>query len=333
MKKILLLTASVFIAHLCAYTQPGNVLGNVITKLKVLSNDKMIEKAYLQFDKPYYAAGDTVYYKAYVMLGERNNLSKSSGILYVDLIDPANSIINTEMLQLANGLAWGDFALPPGLGKGNYRVRAYTRYMLNAPQYFFDKTIPIGSIGNSAASSNTNTTQALKADIQFFPEGGNLMEDMASKVAFKAIGTNGLGIGVKGVVIDNTNAQVAEFAATHLGMGSFNLIPEAGKTYKAKVTFADGTQDVVNLPAPELKGIALAVKDTLDKVFVEIRCNKAYFKDNINKDINLVMYDSGVLSSANAKLDSRDLQISLAKEQFPSGVLQITLFSETGEPL
>ncbi|MBS1526848.1 MAG: TonB-dependent receptor plug domain-containing protein [Bacteroidetes bacterium] len=333
MKKVLLLIASVFIAHLCAYTQPGNVLGNVITKLKVLSNDKTIEKAYLQFDKPYYAAGDTMYYKAYVMLGERNNLSKSSGILYVDLIDPDNNIINTEMLQLAGGVAWGDFALPAGLGKGNYRVRAYTRYMLNTPEYFFDKTIPVGSIGNSSANSTTNTTQALKADIQFFPEGGNLMEDMGSKVAFKAVGTNGLGIGVKGAVVDNTNTQVAEFAATHLGMGSFRMIPEAGKTYRAKVTFADGTQSIVDLPAPQAKGIAIAVKDTLDKVFIEIRCNKAYFKDNINKDINLVMYDSGVLSSANAKLDSRDLQLSLAKEQFPSGVLQVTLFSETGEPM
>ncbi|MGZ3928098.1 MAG: hypothetical protein ACXVJG_14180, partial [Mucilaginibacter sp.] len=336
MKKIFYLIALfATCCSLTAYCQnDNNFLKNAVAGLKTLSGDHIIEKAYLHFDKPYYAAGDTMYFKAYVTLGEHHDLSKASAILYADLIGPDNAIVNSIKLQLNNGVSWGDFALPDTLHKGNYRVRAYTRYMQNDIDYFFDQTVPIGSIINTRiAESSTASTQTSKADLQFFPEGGELVTALVSKVAFKAIGTNGLGVNVKGVVVDNTNNQVATFVSTHLGMGSFYLQPEEGKTYKAKVTFADGTQNTFDLPAAVSKGIVLAVKDTLNKISLEIRSNKAYFQENLNKDINLVIYAGGLVSSVNTKLDSRRLSMNIPNTQFPSGIVQITLFSQSGEPL
>ena len=318
-----------------AYCQNGNtVLQNAVTGLKTLSTDHIIEKAYLHFDKPYYAASDTIYFKAYVTLGERHDLSKASGILYVDLINPKNVIANSIKLQLINGLAWGDFALPDTLQKGNYRVRAYTKYMQNSPDYFFDQTIPIGSIVNKGISENSpRSAKVQKGDIQFFPEGGELVTSLVSKVAFKAIGANGAGTNVKGVIVDNANKEVTKFASTHLGMGVFMLEAEEGKTYKAKVTFADGTQNTVDLPAPMSKGIVLMATDTLDKISLEIRSNKAYFTENINKDLNLVIYCGGLVSTVSTKLDSRRLNMDIPHSQFASGIVKITLFSQNGEPL
>lgn len=333
MKKVYYLLA-LFVLGLnsAAFSQgTGTVLQNIVAKLKTLSTDHVIEKAYLHFDKPYYATGDTMYFKAYVTLGENHGLSKASTILHVDLINPSNVIIRTIRLQLNNGVAWGDFALPDTLQAGAYKVRAFTRYMQNAPEYFFNKFITIGANGSSAGIAATQ--QKAKADIQFFPEGGNMINYLVSKVAFKAIGTNGMGIGAKGVIIDNTNVQVATFVSNSLGMGSFYIMPEDGKTYKAKVTFANGTQSTIDLPAAAAKGITLQVKDTLNNVAVEIRCNKPYFAENQNKDVNLVIYSGGLVSSVNTKMDNRRMGINIPKGQFSSGIMQITLFSQEGEPL
>lgn len=329
---ILLLTGGF---SLTAYCQTDNsVLSNVISKLKTLSTDHIIEKAYLHFDKPYYAAGDTMYYKAYVTLGENHELSKRSGILYVDLIDPAGKISRSEKLQLAGGVAWGDFTLARSLPKGNYRVRAYTKYMENnGTEYFFDKKIPIGSVTDGPAAADNTAGQAQKADIQFFPESGSLITGVQSKVAFKAIGPDGLGVNVKGTIIDNSNTEVAKFESAHLGMGSFFMAPEADKTYKAKVTYANGSQAVVDLPKPEAKGIMLAVIDSANKFTVEIVTNKAYFQENLNKDLNLLIYAGGMVNSVKTKLDNRILGLDVKKDQFPAGVTQVTLFSQTGEPL
>ncbi len=336
MKRIIYAIVLLFACFtLNAYGQEDNsVTRNAVAGLKTLSADHIIEKAYLHFDKPYYAAGDTIYFKAYVVLGEHFDLSKASLVLHVDLIDPNNAIINSIKLQLTNGVGWGDFALPFAFPKGNYRVRAYTRYMQNDPDYFFDQTIPIGSVMNSSLAANSaNQVQTAKADLQFFPEGGELIDAMVSKVAFKAIGTNGMGVNVKGIVVDNTNSQVTTFASSHLGMGTFYIAPEEGKTYKAKVSFADGTQSTFDLPAPVNKGITLAVKDTLDKLSIEIRTNKAYFQENLNKNISLVIYSSGLVNTVNTKLDNRRLSMDIPNSQFPSGIVQVTLFSQTGEPL
>jgi hypothetical protein len=55
--------------------------------------------------------------------------------------------------------------------------------------------------------------------VQFFPEGGELIIGVRSKVAFKAVNSNGLGIDVKGTVTDNEGTVVANLASQHLGMG------------------------------------------------------------------------------------------------------------------
>ncbi|MDB5134510.1 MAG: hypothetical protein JWP37_1113 [Mucilaginibacter sp.] len=317
-----------------SYSQDNGVLQNIISKLKPLSAEHIIEKAYLHFDKPYYAVGDTMYFKAYLTLGERHNLSKASGIMYVDLINPANAVSNSIKLQIIDGVGWGDFVLADSLQKGNYRVRAYTKYMQNDADYFFDQNIPVGSIGSTHASAgSTVTAQAAKADIQFFPEGGELVSGLISKVAFKSIGANGLGVNVKGVITDNANIEVSKFSSSHLGMGTFYFEPEEGKTYKAKVTYADGTQNTVDLPKALSKGIVLVITDSLNKMSVEIHCNKAYLQENLNKDVNLLLYSGGFVSSVNTKLDSRVLSMDVLNSKFATGIVQVTLFSQTGEPL
>ena len=67
--------------------------------LKALLTDHIIEKAYLQFDRPYpfYVAGENIYFKAYVTMGERHEPSSISTILHIDLISNSNSsILQTE---------------------------------------------------------------------------------------------------------------------------------------------------------------------------------------------------------------------------------------------
>ena len=69
-----------------------------------LSQQPVIEKAYLHLDKPYYAAGDDIWFKAYVTAGSRHKLSAVSGVLNVELINAANRIEQSVKLPLASGL-------------------------------------------------------------------------------------------------------------------------------------------------------------------------------------------------------------------------------------
>jgi TonB-dependent Receptor Plug Domain len=327
-----------FACYSMAFGQGNAPITKAVEQLKTFSSTHITEKAYLHFDKPYYAAGDTIYFKAYLTLGEKHELGNLSGLLHVDLINTNNKIDQSLKLQLANGVAWGDFALPDSLPKGNYRVRAYTRWMRNnGDENYFDQPIPVGSILNSKVSESGGSGKKIvstKPDIQFFPEGGEMVTGISSKIAFKAVGTNGFGVNVKGIITDNENKEVATFASVHTGMGYFYLNPEEGKIYKAKITYADGSQDIADLPKFAEKGIVLSVNnDSVPKASVRISASKTYFQENKNKEYSLVILSAGIATTVPCTLDSNIISLDILKRHLHTGIATVTLFSPAGEPL
>ncbi|HSZ35051.1 MAG TPA: MG2 domain-containing protein, partial [Puia sp.] len=142
MKRLLLFFSFNLCLNFAASGQSDNYERNVVDKLKNYFSMYDPEKAYLQFDRPYYTAGDTIYFKAYLTRGGHHELSDLSGVLHVEFINSNNKIEQSIKLRLDSGICWGDFALPDSLLPGNYRVRAYTQWMLNQGEtHFFYQNI------------------------------------------------------------------------------------------------------------------------------------------------------------------------------------------------
>ena len=131
----------------------------LIKKLSDYNEEHPKEKVHLHLDKPYYAIGDNIWFKAYVTDNSTNQLSKISNILYVELINENDSVKRQVKLPMESGLSWGDFKLTDTLPEGNYRIRAYTQWMRNAgPDFFFDKTIKIGNAWANKVLTSTKYT-------------------------------------------------------------------------------------------------------------------------------------------------------------------------------
>ena len=309
---------------------------DITAKLKAYTEKHPIEKVYLHFDKPYYAAGDTIYFKGYITLGQRHSPSVLSGVLHVDLVNTANKIDKSIKLQIVNGVTWGDFALPDSLPAGNYRVRAYTQWMRNeGPDAFFEKTIPVGNTHDKQVPEyNTAKNGQAKPDLQFFPEGGILIAGLPSKVAYKAIGVFGTSVGVKGEIVDNTGKTVVSFNSSHRGMGYFSFVPEDGKSYKAEVIYADGSKDEISLPQAEISGIGLRVNnDSIQKATLTIEANKNYYHANKGKAYSILIWSGGYAATVNCKLDSPIISMDIIKRRLFTGIARITLLSADAQAL
>jgi hypothetical protein len=178
-------------------------------------------------------------------------------------------------------------------------------------------------------------TAVATADVQFFPEGGNMVSGVRAKVAFKAINPDGLGTDVKGTVTDNAGTAVAEIKSQHLGMGSFVFTPEDGKIYKANVTFADGSQSSFELPKPQSSGVSLAAyNNNADTLSIKVTANDAFFTQNKGKSIYIVGQTAGyVCFAAQTILQSPVFSAAILKSKFPTGIAQLTLFAANGAPL
>lgn len=159
----------------------GDPFDLLLERMKVFNQKYAQEKVYLHLDKPYYAIGDDIWFKAYVINTETLEASDLSKILYVDLINERDSLKKQLRLPLGTGVTWGDFKLPDSLREGNYRIRAYTQWMRNAgPEFFFDKTIKIGNSWANTVFTNTsytfskeNTAERVAADITFSNKEGS----------------------------------------------------------------------------------------------------------------------------------------------------------------
>lgn len=172
-------------------------------------------------------------------------------------------------------------------------------------------------------------------DVQFFPEGGELVSDLPTQVAFKAIRSDGLGIEIKGDIVDAAGNTIASLSSEHLGMGKFTFIPQVNGVYFANINFSDGTKGTFQLPAVKAEGISLAVdnSDPLNLKF-KINANPAYLKKNFNKGFYIVGRSGGVVYyAAQSVLRNQVHTGSVPKSNFPSGIAQLSILSTTGKVL
>ncbi len=172
-------------------------------------------------------------------------------------------------------------------------------------------------------------------DLQFFAEGGELISGIRSVVAFKAINANGLGIDVTGTIVDDAGKSAGDVKSQNLGMGKLVMVPEAGKTYTANVTFADGSKGSYELPRVQISGINLAVS-LLDpqNVTLKIAANDAFFQKYQGQQFYIIAQSGGIVYyAAKSALTNQLYTALIPKSKFPTGIVQFTLFAATGNPV
>ena len=112
------------------------------------------EKVYLQTDKPYYSAGEDIWFKGYLVNASTNEPISRSKFIYVELIDKADSVISRVKIQKDSLGFAGNIKLKPELPSGTYSLRAYTFWMQNVSNdFFFSKNIFIGNFIDDNVSS------------------------------------------------------------------------------------------------------------------------------------------------------------------------------------
>jgi len=306
------------------------------------------EKVYLHTDRDFYASGDDIWFKAYLVNGESNYPTYTSNNLYVDLISPDSKIMSRVIIRLDSGMGHGDFKLRDSIPGGIYRLRAYTSWMRNFGDHFiFDKQITVNSVAGIKATSpvvskkrpkkktdSEEDTVTNTCRISFFPEGGSLVQGIMGVVGFKAEDGLGKGVKVSGSVVAMSGEAVGQFASTDAGLGSFTMMPIAGATYQVRGRYANGEEFAVDLPEVLTEGYALHIKNT-DPAYVQVTvsANQPMFDQHKGKSLTLVA-KHGDKTYFDVKFTLTDLQasINIPKAKFPAGVTSIILSDELMRP-
>nr|WP_321245239.1 hypothetical protein [uncultured Psychroserpens sp.] len=168
-------------------------------------------------------------------------------------------------------------------------------------------------------------------DLQFFPEGGKLLNGLSTKIAFKAIGTDGKSIEVEGEIIDDFNQTVTTFKSNSLGMGSFTIDdPKLSKTYKAKLTYGSKKlRKEVFLPKVKSSGYALSVIEKANVIFIKASHTGEETKAIILKGVcrGFTYFNKEAII-----IDGKYIY-AIPKKSFPDGIVAFKLFKDDMQPI
>jgi hypothetical protein len=316
-------------------TRSGNLLPD--TQSLAVDSLQAIEKVYLHTDRTYYYPGDDLWFKAYLINAFDRSLSDISRNLHVELISPSEEIISSKIVRIDGGLGNGDFRLPVNLSSGRYRLRAYTNYMRNfSDKIFFNKEIDILKPSDSNVKpSGPGKTDPGHIDLSFFPEGGSLVDNVSSLVAFKAVDETGKGCDVSGTVYSSSGELVTMFRSSYLGMGLFALKPLQGSRYYAIVKSPDDKETRFEIPGSSSSGVTLSASVINDKeLSVIVRTNEQTLPLLRDRDLVLaVSIRKEMIKTTILRINSLSNNLILPTGDLPDGIIMLTLTSPSDLPL
>jgi hypothetical protein len=251
------------IGILCVFVTGFTIAQTVVTDELVQQFDKyrkagLQEKIYVHTDKNFYVAGEIIWLKLYNVDAAFNKPIDISKVAYTEILDSKNKPVLQAKIALEKGSGNGSLFIPVDVPSGNYKLRAYTNWMKNfGASYFFEKTITVINTQEITELPKQKTPE--KYTVQFFPEGGQLVSGLQSKVAFIITSKDGKGVSAEGIIKDNQNNTVAQFATIQNGMGNFMLKPISSNTYTAEIRLKNGTNISQVLPTVNIIGYVMAV--------------------------------------------------------------------------
>ncbi|MDR2909958.1 MAG: hypothetical protein LBV47_01120 [Bacteroidales bacterium] len=313
------------------------------------------EKVYLHFDNTSYYQGDNIWFKCYVVTSGQHQLSPWSKTLYVELLSPGGETIDRRILKIENGQCHGEFTLNQlTFYSGFYEVRAYTKYMLNfGDDVIFSRLLPVfdkpniegdfeeknmlsyGRFGpdNGGRPMKREYPAREKAvNLRFFPEGGNLIRNVESRVAFEATDEAGNPVEVAGVVINAAGQELSKIVTMHEGRGVFTYTPNETTGKKGDVAEIEysGKKYRFDLPAGLPNGVLMEVDNLsyTDSIGITLRKNEG----TLSEMLGVAVLNGGKLQNyCFVWIEENQESFKMDKARLPAGVSQIVLFNSKGE--
>ncbi|AMR28408.1 hypothetical protein A0257_15795 [Hymenobacter psoromatis] len=290
----------------------------------------LVEQLFVHLDRPAYAAGETMWLKIYAVDGTRHQPLALSKIAYVEVLNAQQQPVLQAKLALSRATGHGSLNLPADLPTGSYVVRAYTSWMRNfSPDYYFH--CPVTIINTARPAGLAAHPAAASYDVQFFPEGGQLVRGLRSRVGLRVVNPAGRGVAATGTVHDAQGQPVATFETLKFGLSNFDFTPLADASYTATVQLATGQVVKIPLPAARESGYVLHLADA-DAGHLRLTVQAQGSTLPPGQVAVLAHAGQRIVASAHSALSGGVGEFVFDKNDLPDGITHFTLFDGAARP-
>lgn len=294
------------------------------------------EKVYVHTDKNIYEPGDTIWYKLYVTDAIDHRPSLYSNLVYLEFINNKDSLLSRQKIYCEKGSAFGQLALPEKIKTGPIRVRVYTNLMRNnSDEFFFNKVLHVWDpiLEGSYDSSSSDDKSVLLDEVVkrpvlgIYPESGDLVEGISSKVAIQCRLPDGPSIAVKGRLVNESDELITELKTYETGYGFFEFQPHPAKNYKIFLNW-QGVQFSYDLPTVKSSGFVINCNQRNNSIVVKVNGSQS---ENLDR-VRLVGHIRGItFLDEKINFDSDNAFVTIIPtDALQAGVATFTVFGSNG---
>jgi hypothetical protein len=304
------------------YPQEHRASIDFIETFKAVQQELPREHVYLHTDRNWYFHGDRIWFSVYTTSGSRLFPSEISTVLYVELVEPDGTIAKRSSIQMKNGRGEGSILIDSGNEKdGTYSIVAYTKWSKNfGESYIYKKNIHVFLDDDTQKTVATDND----FDVTFLPESGHLIEGVPTRLAFKAIRENGLGMNISGEIVDQNSGETFPIETEHLGMGYTPFTPKAGANYVATIRGKE-----FQLPDVLSEGILMNVNSINNLFEVTVRTK---LPEEVPSLVLFAHVRGEIFYASLLMIKDGTGVVNIPKEQFSSGIVHFTVLSPDGQP-
>ncbi len=310
------------------YSQVSNGINDPAASFERFYQENYQETVYIHADKRYYLTGEFIKFKVYCLEKLTTKPSQLSRVAYVEVLDNENTPHLQARIELKDGVGSGEFYIPLTVNSGNFILRGYTRWMRNyEPENYFHAMVQI---------INPFKKPGLKPEpdstiVEFYPEGGELINRLETKVVFHAKNDLGIPVDVEGRLMVNDTILVKEFKSISSGLGHFTFTPDLMNKYHVEIKTVDGysRQDFITIKS---RGLNTQIINKNDQCEIRIFCNESSIL-NSKDEVNVLLYKKGeILLNRNVQLQLGESRLNVDPNLI-NGVVSIAIFDTKGNLL
>ncbi|WP_332369296.1 hypothetical protein [Spirosoma telluris] len=322
------LASLLLLISLRVFGQSSESVSGLVQPFDAYRRQALQEKLFVHTDQNFYLIGENLWFKVYYVDGSFHKPLDLSKVAYLELLDNEQKSVLQTKVSLASGGGNGSVFLPASLPSGTYRLRAYTNWMKNfSADYFFEKRLTIVNPFKPLGLPVLN--EVADYDIQFFPEGGNLVQGLASKVAFKVADASGRGAAVRGWVLNGLNDTLSRFTSHKFGMGTFMFTPTEGAVYRVLIRDEKGRTVTRPLPASQPQGYTMQLTDAgTDQLKITVATNS-----DSPSTVYLFAHTRQVVKAAEVRTIQRETTFLIDKSALGEGISHLTIFNADRKPV
>ena len=292
------------------------------------------KNVHIHLNKTVFAAGEHIWFSAFLFNQTKNNSSEGQEFIYVDLIQPNGELLLQKTILYENGLGAGDLFLANTLPTGLYFLQAYTSSMQGFEEDTSTKyPILITNFSNGDFSNYEYRKRNEKPEVAVVIEGGNLIDGRLQNGAIRMIDTSGELIQPDSIHLTSSKTGlITKIAPNTKEVHPFSIAPKVGHTYALQL-FKNGQKITEELPTVKPVGVTLSFirnpkrEEVLINVFdTRVKSNKSnnplYLL--LHKDKNILPF---VLAQQNASTTS---QLKIPYSLLTEGMNSISILDSYG---